>query len=62
VSEEQGGFYGFARTILAGLPPAFVMLCLINVLFLGLALRFIEHQVDVRTALVGKIIENCLKP
>lgn len=59
---SQEGFFGFARSVLSGLPPAFIMLCLINVLFLGLALRFIEHQVDVRTALVGKIIENCLKP
>jgi len=43
------------------LPPVFLMLLLINMLFLGLVLWFIDDQIQQRTELVEKVIEHCLK-
>jgi len=60
-----GGLVGalaeLARALLSGLPSSFLVLCLLNVAFLALALRWIEHQSDARAALIGKILDTCLQ-
>ena len=65
--EEQGtrasGLTGLAATIGTGLigalPPAFLMLCVVNSMFLGLVLWFVEHQLDQRMLLANKILDHC---
>lgn len=41
------------------MPPAFLMLCLINVAFLWLALNFVEHQFDQRIAVMNRVLDQC---
>lgn len=60
---EPRGLTGLAASIgnglISALPPAFLMLCVINLAFLGIILWFIEHQLDQRTLMVNKILDHC---
>ena len=49
-----------SQTLIGALPPAFVLLLLINVIFLGIVMWFIDDQIQQRTELVEKVIERCL--
>jgi len=42
------------------MPPAFLLLLLLNVVFLLAALYVLNHNVDQRNAMLMKIVENCL--
>ena len=41
------------------LPPAFLLLILINVAFLGLTMWFLEGEIGAKSALIDKIIDRC---
>lgn len=45
--------------LLGTLPPAFVMLVLINVAFLGCTMMFMNAQTEQRTKLVQQIVDHC---
>lgn len=49
-----------SRAILTTLPPAFLMLVLLNIAFLGMILWFLESQIEQRTAVVSKVIDVCV--
>jgi hypothetical protein len=49
------------QALIGALPPAFVMLCLINVGFLGLVMWFLNGQMEQRTALVTKVFDRCFE-
>lgn len=59
------GLAGTALTIgqkvLATLPPAFIMLLLINCVFLFLVLRFVANETDQRVQLVSRIVDACME-
>jgi hypothetical protein len=63
MSEAPRGLTGLAQSISAGLigalPPAFLLMCVLNIIFLGLILWFIEHQLDQRMLLANKILDHC---
>jgi hypothetical protein len=42
------------------LPPAFLLLIVINVLFLGVMMWVFNHNAESRTALLTRIVEKCL--
>jgi hypothetical protein len=42
------------------LPPAFVLLCILNILFLGATMYLIQHNSDARNAMLARIIDSCL--
>jgi hypothetical protein len=46
--------------LIGALPPAFLLLCIINVVFLGLVMWFLADQIDRRTALVSHIVPQSL--
>lgn len=46
--------------IVAALPPAFLLLVLMNVGFLGMVLYFLNNQMEQRMALATKILDACL--
>lgn len=48
-----------SRQVLAALPPAFLMLVLMNIAFLGMVLWFLTSQIEQRTAIVAKMIDVC---
>jgi len=48
-----------ANSLIATLPPAFVVLVGLNVLFLAAVLWFFNSQSEQRLMLAGKIIDGC---
>jgi hypothetical protein len=42
------------------LPPAFLLLVILNLVFLGTAMWVFAHNTDTRNVLLTKIIERCL--
>ena len=45
---------------LAGtLPPVFIMLLFVNLIFLALVMWFLSHQMDEKLAVLNKIIDHC---
>jgi hypothetical protein len=49
------------QSLIGALPPAFLLLCIINVAFLGLVLWFLNGQIDQRTAMVSKLMDRCMQ-
>jgi hypothetical protein len=47
------------NNLITALPPAFLIMCVLNLAFLGLVLWFIEHQLDQRMAMANKILDHC---
>lgn len=54
------GVVDLGRRLIATLPPAFLMLVLINAIFIGAVLWFLDNRMTERTALVDKIVDHCL--
>jgi hypothetical protein len=42
------------------LPPAFLVLIILNIGFLGLAAYVFSHNTEVRNQMIQRIIESCL--
>jgi hypothetical protein len=49
-----------SKNVLAAVPPSFLGLLLINLLFLAAVLWFLNSQVEARMSLVTKIIDTCV--
>jgi hypothetical protein len=63
VAEEQhvnGVLASLPDKLMRVLPPAMVMLCLINIAFLGTTMWLVQHNADYRNQLLTKIVEGCL--
>lgn len=59
-STLTGAATALGRSLITALPPAFVMLCVVNAVFvLGLT-WFVDDQLDQRTQLVGRLIDHCM--
>lgn len=43
------------------LPPAFLLLIVINVLFLGTLLWVVNHNLDARNVMLTRIVDRCLQ-
>jgi TRAP-type mannitol/chloroaromatic compound transport system permease large subunit len=43
------------------LPPAFLLLCLLNVIFLGVASYVFGHNTEARNAMLTRILDSCLQ-
>jgi hypothetical protein len=48
-------------SLLRTLPPAFVLLVLLNCVFLGLVMWFISSEQGQRDALYGKVVDRCME-
>ena len=49
-----------SEKLVAVLPPAFLILVLLNIAFLGMTMWTVQHNADVRNAMITKIVDNCL--
>lgn len=62
--QSNGGLVGAAtrlgQSLITALPPAFLLLVLINAGFIGVVLWFLDDQLDQRTQLVGKLLDHCM--
>jgi hypothetical protein len=55
------GVVDLSQKIVATLPPAFLLLVLINALFIGVVMWFLDSQAKQRTELVEKLIDRCME-
>ena len=46
--------------LIRALPPAFLLLVLINIAFLGTTMWMVQHNADARNLMFAKIVDNCL--
>jgi len=65
MSESNGngrhGLIGRISDILiSALPPAFLLLVIINIIFLGFVVWFINNNAEQRNALLTEIVRKCL--
>jgi hypothetical protein len=52
---------GVSDRLIRALPPAFLLLVLLNVMFLGVASWVFQHNTAVRNEMIQRIVEGCLK-
>lgn len=55
-----GAAASVANRLITTLPPAFVMLCVINVVFLGVVLWFLAAQTELRMKLLTRMVDACV--
>ena len=65
MTEEQanslaGAVSMIGKAAIAALPAQFLLLCLINVLFLGILMWFIDDQLNQRTQLANRVMDACI--
>jgi len=48
------------RSLIDALPPAFILLVLLNCGFLGMVMWFLNSQMEQRMSLVTKLVDHCL--
>ena len=56
----SGVLIGISERLIRVLPPAFLLLIIINVMFLGVMMWVFNHNAEARTELLTKIVEKCL--
>jgi hypothetical protein len=66
VSEEPrgsaaGAVADISHSLISALPPAFLMLCVLNAAFLGGTLWFLSNQMEKRTEIVSKMLDRCME-
>jgi len=63
--EQQHGIVGqvarLSDKLVSTLPPAFLLLVLLNLMFLALVMWFLNSQANQRTAMVEKLVDNCMQ-
>lgn len=52
---------GVSEKLIKALPPAFLLLVLLNIVFLGVASYVFQHNTSVRNVMLTKIIDTCLQ-
>jgi hypothetical protein len=57
---SQGLIANVSDKLIRALPPAFLLLVLLNVVFLGVASWVFQHNTQQRNDLLNKIVESCL--
>jgi Na+-transporting NADH:ubiquinone oxidoreductase subunit NqrB len=63
VTEQEranGLLAGISERLIRVLPPAFLMLIVLNIVFLGVFWWVFDHNVSARTELLNRIVEKCL--
>jgi hypothetical protein len=51
---------GVSEKLIGKLPPAFLLLMLLNIAFIGMAAYVFAHNTEQRNAMLKTIIESCL--
>jgi hypothetical protein len=57
---NNGLLVSVSEKLLRVLPPAFIALLLVNILFIGVIAWVFDHNAETRNALLTKIIDRCL--
>ena len=56
-----GAIHELSDRVLTILPPAFIALLLVNVMFIATVLMFEYWQIDARAQLIGRLIDGCMR-
>ena len=56
----NGLLAGISERLIRVLPPAFIVLLLLNTLFLSAFWWVLDHNIEARAELLNKIVEKCL--
>jgi hypothetical protein len=56
-----GMAHDLARTLMGSLPPTFLLLVIINCVFLGLVMWFLNSQLRQRADMVNLLVTRCLE-
>jgi len=59
-STATGILSGISEKLIRALPPAFLLLVILNIVFLGVVGWVFSHNSEQRNALLTKIVESCL--
>jgi hypothetical protein len=59
-TDHTGFVDRLSERLVKALPPAFLLLVILNILFMGVAAYVFQHNTDVRNTMITKIIEGCL--
>jgi hypothetical protein len=59
-SSSSSVMVSISERLIRVLPPAFIALLVINVLFIGVIAWVFDHNAETRNALLTKIVERCL--
>lgn len=62
MADEQSSslLAGVSEKLIGKLPPAFLVLTLLNIAFIAMATYVFAHNTEARNAMLTKIIETCL--
>jgi hypothetical protein len=60
-TDDGGTLASVSEKLIRALPPAFLVLVLLNIGFLGVASYVFQHNTSVRNAMIQRIIESCLE-
>lgn len=52
---------GIGKDLVKSLPPAFLLLVLINLAFLGMIMWFLNSQLSQRAEFVSKLVDRCME-
>lgn len=56
----NGLLAGISHKLITALPPAFLLLVLLNICFIGVAAWSFQHNTTARNEMMQRIIESCL--
>lgn len=59
-SPDPGTIVSVADRLIRALPPAFVLLVVINLIFLGCTAWLLDRNSEARNAMLARIIDRCL--
>ena len=57
---RSGVLVSISERLIRVLPPAFLLLIVMNILFLGAIAWVVDHNAEARNAMLQRIIERCL--
>ena len=57
---RNGLIAGISDKLIRVLPPAFLVLVILNIGFMGVSAWVFQHNTDVRNQMLQRIIESCL--
>lgn len=58
--DHSGVLATISQKLIGALPPAFIMVVILNCAFLGVIAWVFNHNAEARNALLTKIVESCL--
>jgi hypothetical protein len=57
----SGALITLSERLIRVLPPAFLLLVLMNIAFLGVIAWVVDHNLDARNAMLTRIIDRCIQ-